>query len=71
MLTTTSGILLNGFGPSVTYLENDVNDEPRLLDSDVTFVATNSLAGGTLTVTQPGMRPGALPWERIVPGLPA
>jgi VCBS repeat-containing protein len=51
VLTATSGIFLSGFGPSVTYLENEVNEAPRLLDSDVTFAATGSFDGGELNVS--------------------
>lgn len=43
---------LDGFGPDVTLVENEVNAAPQLLDADVTFTdADNDFDGGTLTLT--------------------
>jgi autotransporter-associated beta strand protein len=43
---------LTGFGPSVTFLENDVNAAPEVLDNDVAFSdVEGNFNGGTLTVT--------------------
>ncbi len=41
---------LTGFAPSVTFAENTVNATPQLLDSDVSFTTSGSLAGGRLVV---------------------
>ena len=41
---------LTGFAPSVTLAENTVNATPQLLDSDVVFTTSGSLAGGRLVV---------------------
>ncbi|MFN7306511.1 MAG: beta strand repeat-containing protein, partial [Alphaproteobacteria bacterium] len=41
---------LTGFAPSVTFAENTVNATPQLLDSDVAFTTSGSLAGGRLVV---------------------
>jgi hypothetical protein len=43
-------ITITGFAPSVTFAENTVNATPQLLDGDVVFSATESLAGGRLVV---------------------
>jgi hypothetical protein len=41
---------LDGIGPDRSFLENDVNAAPRLLDADVTFVARDALDGARLVV---------------------
>jgi hypothetical protein len=41
---------LIGFEPSVSFAENTVNATPQLIDSDVVFIASGSLAGGRLVV---------------------
>jgi VCBS repeat-containing protein len=41
---------LTGFSSSVTFAENTVNTTPQLLDSDVVFTNTTSLANGRLVV---------------------
>ncbi|HEY0150072.1 MAG TPA: FG-GAP-like repeat-containing protein [Allosphingosinicella sp.] len=43
---------LSGFSPTATFLENDVNAAPVLLDADVSFSdPEGNFAGGTLTVS--------------------
>ena len=41
---------LIGFEPSVSFAENTVNATPQLIDSDVVFTTSGSLAGGRLVV---------------------
>ncbi|MCE2922611.1 MAG: hypothetical protein LW837_22070 [Roseomonas sp.] len=41
---------LTGLAPSVTFAEDTVNATPQLLDGDVAFTASGSLAGGRLVV---------------------
>ncbi|MCA3586156.1 MAG: VCBS repeat-containing protein, partial [Methylocystis sp.] len=41
---------ITGLAPSVTFAENTVNATPQLLDSDVVFTTSGSLAGGRLVV---------------------
>ncbi|MCZ8279997.1 MAG: VCBS repeat-containing protein, partial [Acetobacteraceae bacterium] len=41
---------LTGLAPSVTFAENTVNATPQLLDGDVAFTTSGSLAGGRLVV---------------------
>jgi uncharacterized protein (DUF2141 family) len=41
---------LIGFEPSVSFAENTVNATPQLIDSDVVFITSGSLAGGRLVV---------------------
>jgi hypothetical protein len=43
-------INITGFAPSVTFAENAVNATPQLIDSDVVFTTSGSLAGGRLVV---------------------
>ncbi|MCA4918282.1 MAG: hypothetical protein ING82_02535, partial [Roseomonas sp.] len=43
-------ITITGFAPSVTFAENTVNATPQLIDSDVVFITSGSLAGGRLVV---------------------
>ena len=38
------------FAPSLTFAENSVNATPQLIDSDVAFTTSSSLAGGRLVV---------------------
>lgn len=42
---------LSNFDPVVTFAENAVNAAPALLDTDVTFTSSTSLAGGRLVVS--------------------